>query len=325
MPEGINNVLRRNLFHALDTGDLQQAALLLERLKQEDPLSVETRGMELDYLLRSRRLPEAKTVADQLVQLYPKSPRIHYLAGQVAYQQKEYQLAAERFRESYHIRDHWRSSLWLAKSLTQLGELDEAASLFESLLPEHAECYRDLAWLYERREQYDRALAAIESYLHDHPENEWAKAQRLRLKARTMDPSVLISETRDLLEFGEEPAESVVPQYLEALFRTGQMAEVRQFIAQRRSAFNPQLATGTGWICYRYQAYDLAVELFMSAFGTNRGNMKFLSALEFAASRSGGLTDLIRLYESHVAEDGRLFGRLHKLRRRATEVPDNRR
>jgi tetratricopeptide (TPR) repeat protein len=243
---------------ALDSGDLDEAAKVLERLKDEDALSVETRGMELDYLLRRGALREARTLADQLVQLFPSSPRIQYLAGQLSYRTKDYRLAAERFRESYRTRPHWRSSLYLAKSLTQLGEFDEAERLFQSLLPEHLECYRDIAWLHERKKDYGRALAAIEAYLQHFPQDEWAAAQRMRLQACTMDPADLVNETQQLFEFGEQLDEAIVPQYLEALFRLGRISEVREFISERRAQFTPQVAVGAGWICYRCQAHDLA-------------------------------------------------------------------
>lgn len=323
MAEGIKLVLRRNMSAAMGAGDLSQAALILERLKEEDPLSVETRGMELEYLLRTGRLREARVVADQLLQTFPASPRIHYLAGQVAYRLKDYKEAAERFRESNRIRHHWRSSMLLAKSLTQLALFDEAASIYESLLPDHPECYTDLGWLYERREDYGRALAAIETCLKHDPDNQWAQAQRLRLRARVMDPAELVRETDQLLEFGEELAEAIVPQYVEALFRTGRPAELRNFISQRRATLRPQLAAATAWVCYRYQAYDLAFDLFTTAFPANVTNVKFLSAMEFAATRSGRIAEIIRLYTAHASEDRRLFGRAQKLSRRSSSNPSD--
>jgi tetratricopeptide (TPR) repeat protein len=305
------------MLSALKKGDLSEAALLLERLQQEDPLSVSTRGLELEYLLRCERLREASSLAEQLLRLFPSSPRIHYLAGRVAYRRKEYRQATECFRESLRIRPGWQSSWYLAKALTQLAEFDEAALLLEALLPDHPECYQDLAWLCERQEKPEAALAALENYLRAFPQSEWAKAQQVRLRARIMDPQELVNETRSVMEFGEELAESLVPQFLEALFRTGQLAQARQFLAERGRSLSTQGAASSGWTCYRYQAFDLAMDLFVPAFAAQRGNVKFLSAIEFAAARSGRLPELIRLYETHAGDDRRLFGRLRNLKRRA--------
>ncbi len=316
MPEGYKTVLRRNLSQALGKGDSDEAALVLERLKEEDPLSVETRGLELEYLLRSERLQEAVTLADGLVKLFPRSPRIMYLAGRVAYRSKQYAAAEERLRESHCIYPHWRSVWLLGKTLTQQGKLDEAHTILESLLPEHAECYLDMAWLWERKQEYGRALDAVESYLREHPNNAWAQSQRVRLRARALDPQQLVEEADALLGLGEELPESVLPQYCEALFRTGQRAEVQQLIGERRRGLGVRLATSIGWTCYRFQAYDLAFQLFVDTLATNRGNAKFLAALELAATRSGRIAELISLYETHAPQERRLYGRLHHLRRR---------
>jgi tetratricopeptide (TPR) repeat protein len=318
MAKAIKSVLRRNLAGALSRGDLRQAKLLLERLQEEDALSVETRGMELEYLIRSRRLQEAQVLGDQLRQWFPASPRIQFLAGQVAYQSRDYRAAAERYRESFRIRPHWRSSLALAKTLTQLGEFDEAARILESLLPDHPECHRDLAWLHERRGDIQRALDAIGAYLNARPDDQWAKTQQVRLRARVMAPEELVSEAREMMEFGEELTESVMPEYMEALFRTGRPDEVRQYIAQHRSSMSPQVVARAGWTCYRYQAYDLAWELFLASFDGSCANVKFLTAIEFAAIRCGRVAELIRLYESRALQNRRLYGRLHGLRRRAS-------
>lgn len=316
MAEGFKTVLLRNLSGAFAVGDLSQAALILDRLREEDPLSVETRGMQLEFLLRSGKLTEAQTLAEQLLQLFPASPRIQYLAGQVAYQVRDYGLAAERFRESYRIRNHWRSSLALAQALTQLGEFGEAALIFDALVPDHPHAYRHLAWLYERQGDYTRALAALDSYRKYYPENESVLGQQARLRARLMDPAELISETQELLELGDEPDESLLPQYLEALFRTGQAAQARTFIEQRREQLRGRAGVGAAWVCYQFQAYDLAYGLFVTAFAANQRNAKYLSALEFAAGRCGRLPELIQLYRQHAPLDKHLFGRLRRLERR---------
>ena len=318
MQQSFKAVLRRNLAQALGGGDFEQAALLLERLKEEDPLSVETRGMELEYLLRSGRVAEARVLAEGLLKLFPRSPRILYLAGRVAYGAKQYGVAEERIRESHSIHPHWRSLWLLGKTLTQQGKFDEAESVLESLLPEHSECYLDLAWLWERRQDYGRSLDAVEAYLRHYPQNTFAQAQRLRLRARALDPQELVEEAEALLGLGEQLPEPVLPQYCEALFRTGQRSRVEQLVGEGRGGFSVRLAASVGWSCYRFAAYELALELFVDAFEANRGNVKFLSALELAGTRSGRLPELVSLYEAHASQAKHLYGRLHNLRRRCS-------
>ena len=59
----LKNVLVRNVQQALRRGDLEEAAAALEHLRAEDPLSVETRGLEVEHLLAAGRLDAALSVA----------------------------------------------------------------------------------------------------------------------------------------------------------------------------------------------------------------------------------------------------------------------
>src|SRR5437867_12740369 len=108
-------VLRENMRRALNQARLQDAEEILTRLKDEDPLSQETRGFELELCLNSNRIAEANTLAQQLCRLFPESGRIFFLAGKVAYRLKNYKEAEARFRESHRIYSHWRTQYWLGK------------------------------------------------------------------------------------------------------------------------------------------------------------------------------------------------------------------
>src|SRR5207249_7887387 len=114
------------MWRALSDGRLQDAEEILNRLKQEDPLSQETRGFELELCLNSNRLAEANALARQLCRLFPQSARILFLAGKVAYRLKDYKEAESHFRESHRVYPHWRNQYWLGKTLTQSGHLAEA-------------------------------------------------------------------------------------------------------------------------------------------------------------------------------------------------------
>jgi tetratricopeptide (TPR) repeat protein len=316
-PPPIRAVLRRNLWQALHSGAYDEAEGILARLKDEDPLSIETRGLELEYLLRRGRLEEAEALAGQLLELHPGSARLHYLAGQLAYRCKDYARAQRHFRESLHLHPHWRTRRLLAKTLTQAGGLDEAEAVLLSLLPQRPECLLDLAWLYERRGDEGRALKTLEDHLERRPQDAFARSQRLRLRARLMEPGELLDEVDTLLELGEEVPAEVLPVWLEALLRTGQGGRAREFLRQRRSALDARAAASMGWACYRLQAYDLAFELFLASFPGNRGGAKFLCAMESAAARSGNVATLIDFYKAHAEHDKKLYGRIKTLQHRS--------
>jgi len=129
MVDDLKTVCCRNLFKALSRGERDEAAVLLERLREEDPLSVETRGFELKLLLRGDKLQETERLAGQLVEQFPSSPRIPYLAGRFAYRRRDYHRDEERRTESHRLCANTYCRRFLGKTLTQLGRFDEAESI----------------------------------------------------------------------------------------------------------------------------------------------------------------------------------------------------
>jgi hypothetical protein len=122
MTRPIVETLRRNLRQALSKGRLHDADEILERLKNEEPISRETRGFELEYFILENRFVEADDLAQQLCVLFPDSGRILYLAGKLSYRLKRYEEGASRLRESNRIYPHWSTQHWLGKTLTQTGQ-----------------------------------------------------------------------------------------------------------------------------------------------------------------------------------------------------------
>ena len=313
--DSVTKVLRRNLQQAMRGGNLEQAAELVERLQQEDFLSLETRGLTLEYLLRRGDLDGAAVLVTQLLELFPESSRIHYLAGIHAYRQKRYPVALERFRESDLMHTHWKSRHWLAKTLTQMGRMEEAEPILLKLVEKHARCRSDLAWLYERQQRFPRAIEILERHLKEAPNDRFAQDQLQRLRARDLTPEGLQEEVDTLTELGEEIPEQIMPEYLETLLSTGQGGVARSFVAERLTSLQPGLAGKMGWVCHHHLAYDLAMDLFLQAFPEQRENYKFLSALEAAAIQCQRVAGLVAYYETHAQEDKRLYGRMKRLMR----------
>lgn len=308
-------VLRYNLNRALRANELEKAEALLEQLKSTEPLAMETRGLELDYLLRKQEWAAAAKLAQQLVSLFPGSGRIQFSAGQAAYRQKNYGAAVQCFRESMRLFPHNLSQQWLAKTLTQLGEFDEAESLLIALATNSAKAYLDLAWLYERKQQYERALEYLARHLEAAPDDHFALAQQQKLRARQMQPEHLVAEVDTLLEYGEAVSEEILPEYLERLFTTGQAAKARQLISDNAATWPARLADRVAWACHKLQIYDLAYDLFLVNFTAQRRNFKYLSALETCAKRCLRVAALIAFYEQHAVDERALYGRIRILQR----------
>ena len=301
---------------ALSGGRLSEASDILALLKREDPLGRETRGFELEYLLAADRLADAESLAPQLCQLFPDSGRIWLLAGRLAYRQKRYEDAENCFRESNRVYASDHAQHWLGKTLTQTGDWDQAESLLNSVRHRYDSALMDLAWLHERKGDIDAAIAAYDAYLAMHPEHAFASEQRVRLKARGLEPGTLIEEVERLSEFGEEIPDSLYAEYIEKLLETGQGQRVREEVRARLGSVNAKLGSKIAWSCYRAQLFDLACDLFIKFISENLANFKYLNALESGAAKCNRLEELIEAYNKIAPSEPKLYGRVKSLTNR---------
>jgi tetratricopeptide (TPR) repeat protein len=316
MHKRLLQVLRRNFRQALNRRQLAQAAEVLERLREEDPLSVETRGMALEYMLWAGRREEGAALLSQLLRSFPDSARIHYLAGRLSYQEKDYRAALRHFTESLRIHPSWRTRRWLGKTHSQLGQLNEAEALLVELAPRFPAVYVDLAWVYERMDDVGRALACLEAYVDDHPKDAFAKAQRLRLRARASSPEDLVEEVENLRALGDDIPSELATTYVQRLLETGQGTEARRFIDESSDRLDRRAATLLAWVCYHLQAYDMALQLFSIALPAHLRDYKYLCAFESAAVQCHRIGEVIEHYAEHVEEEKTLHGWIKNLRRR---------
>jgi tetratricopeptide (TPR) repeat protein len=313
MPGPVVVALRMNMFRALAENRLKDAEDILLHLRREDPLSQETRGFELELLLNSNRAAEADALARQLFRLFPDSARIAFLAGKSAYRLRHYDEAEDHFRESQRLYPHWRTQQWLGKTLTQSGRFAEAEALLLRIHEQMGGASLDLAWLYERKGDLETALRLCEEYIAAHPGQPYAEQQRVRLKARMLEPEALIEEVGALADLGEDVPPMLFPEFVQRLFETGQTEEARAKVAGRIRTLDATAGSRVAWVCYRARAYDLAFTLFVAHLRSNLSYFKYLNALEAAARRCARVPDLAEAYTALLPEAPHLHGRLKKL------------
>ncbi|MGH8499100.1 MAG: tetratricopeptide repeat protein [Methylococcales bacterium] len=308
-------VLRRNLKQSLRNRQLCESEDLINQLKTEDPLSLETRGLELEFLIARENWPHAQKLAEQLQRLYPESARIRFLNGRLEYRHKRYDAALYFFEESNRLHPHWITQRWLGKTYTQQGKFEHAEALLLSVLDNQLAVDLDLAWLYERSDQPFRALTYVQSYLEKHPDEPFAKQREIRLKAQTMQPEILSSELSLLLELDEDLPPGMLPAYLNYLLESGQTQSARDFLSKYQVRLDRNTGTSLAWVCYKLQAYDLAMDLFIQALPDKIHDVKYLSALESAARHCNRIAELIPYYENEAVQEKRLYGRIKRLRK----------
>jgi hypothetical protein len=204
----------------------------------------------------------------------------------------------------------------LGKTCTQLGLFEEAEAMLIDLPTAHPQVGLDLAWLYERRDDPQRALQYLNDYLAWRPEDGFAKTHRLRLQATTLSPGALVEEVDGLMELDEPVPLGLLVPYVQRLLETGQSAAAREFIAQQRPHWEAQVAASVAWVCYHLQAYDLALWLFLQGLPTHAQEYKYLSALEKAAVHCQRVDEVIEAYEALAADEKHLYGRIKTLEKR---------
>jgi len=308
--------LKRNIKLSLRQKDLTRTKEGLEELKRLDLLAKETRGLELEYLIDIEHFQEAGTLATQLVNLFPASSRIQFLAGRLAYRQKDYARALPFFEESYRLHPSWRSEWFIGKTQTQAGNFDAAEPLFLRLISEHPTCLKDLAWLYERKNELARAQSVVNQYLRNFPRDAFAKQQLQRLQAHALPVADILDEVETLCSFDEDIPVALLTEYVETRLTRGEGDALRKWLLPRIEKMNAREAQSVGWVCYRLNAFDLSFELLLKNFTAQSGNFKYLGALESSAEKSGQVERLIELYEQYADEDKRFYGRIKRLARR---------
>ncbi len=313
MSHALNKVLQRNCLASLRKHDFERASSLLAELRDEDPLSVETRGLELEYMICRKNYDEARPLADQLVHLFPGSARIHYLAGRLAYAQRRYSDAASLFRESQRIYPHWFTQLFLAKSLTQKGDFDEAEAFLNQLVGDHPTARRDLSWLHERQGNYRRACQEMDEVVQAFPDDEFARKSQQRLRGLCLAPEEIVHELESLRELGETVDENLLPQFVDGLLRTGQGDEARQLVRDSLHDLATPTVLRIAWLCYRLQAFDLSFELFCRALDQRSRDVKMLTALETSARHCNRLAELATRYRELAEQEPHLYGRWRKI------------
>jgi tetratricopeptide (TPR) repeat protein len=310
-------VLKRNIKQWIRQSDWSRVVDGLEELKQIDPLTVATRGLELEYLLAAGHKQAAQALAQQLVNLFPASSRIHYLVGQLAYRQKNYSQALAAFEESHSLYPHWRTERYIGKALTQSGDFEKAEPILVRLIDKQPLCLLDLAWLYERQQHCAKAQTFIEQYLHHVPEDAFAKQQLQRLQARVLSPEQVLEEVQALVDFDQPIPIGLLSEYTRIRLAHGEGVAVRQWVMERLPEIDNKDALQLGWLCYQLKVYDLAFELFVKDFAAQYEHYKYRAALELSAERGGQLIRLVEIYEQYVETDKRFYGRVIRLKKKS--------
>jgi tetratricopeptide (TPR) repeat protein len=313
MGKDVASVLRRNLRVALRSGNAEAAEDLLDRLRQEDPLSQETHGFELQALVCFGDPGEAVKLAASLGERFADSATIQFWSGRAYYKARHYDQAEACLRESARLFDQPETTRWLGKTLTQRGRFAEAEPLLLRLAETSTAAHGDLAWLYERMGDDTRALREAELALRALPGNDFYHQQVERLRARMTEPAELADEVQALADLGRDISDPVFLEYVAELVRNGRGDQARPLILERLPRLPMHAVRSLAWTLHKLSVYDLAFELFVRVLPIATKDVRLLSAVEKAARESSRIEDLVRIYGDLAQSDRRFYGRIRKL------------
>ncbi len=306
--------LERNLICVLRRGQLEEAKSILRKMQAEAPFARETRILELELLLKEKKLSDSNRLAKDLIKLFPDSSRLFKLAGEAAYQMKEYKDALAHFEEAHRLFNHSEIQLWIGKTLTQLGLFAKAQPLLESIAEQQPRAHQALGWLFERQGNLVRAIESHNHFLNLSPRNPYSQREVERLRAALLTPEDLQQEVTNLLDMGEKIPTSILRTYLKSLLQMGRNQQLRDLLAGPAKDLSSRELIDVAWAAYQAGAHDVAFDLFASQLNQGPTDFKIWKALETSAQILDRNEELIQIYESLCSEKPQLHTRIRRIR-----------
>jgi hypothetical protein len=110
----------------------------------------------------------------------------------------------------------------------------------------------------------------------------------------------------------------MVPSYVKRLLETGDRDAARVFIERNEAQWSSRTTTSVAWECYKLQAHDLALRLFLRVLAEKADDPRTLNVVEAAARRCGREADVVARYAELAPDCKQLYGRIRRLQRRTS-------
>jgi tetratricopeptide (TPR) repeat protein len=149
-----------------DRGDRDGEIAVYREILEHEPGQEATLLALAEALIQANRLDEAVPVLEQLEQAHPDDLRTVLRLGFLQFERRDYEAARGRFERALELNpEQYEVAYFLGVTLRRLDLLDEAIAAFERV-PESHERYPEartqIAGIYEKRGEYDRAIAEVE-------------------------------------------------------------------------------------------------------------------------------------------------------------------
>lgn len=166
----------------LESGDQEQAVMVLERQLATSPESEVTRRQLLLTYRQTGQFSEALAIAKELKRMNPDSVDPILLEGMLFMDQQDFSSAEEAFSEVIDLAsDNTSAYSGLAAVAIARGNLSRAEEIYQTSLkfqPEHLDTLINLASIQMKSDQNDVAVVTLEKAVESHPDTV---SPRLRL------------------------------------------------------------------------------------------------------------------------------------------------
>ncbi|MCB1053680.1 MAG: tetratricopeptide repeat protein [Acidobacteria bacterium] len=308
----IAKVQLNRLKRLIQAHDFSEAQDLLQNLKTQTPSDPALLGFEIEIQMARGDLKQAMDLAKKATHLHAESPHLLLICGKAAYRNRDYKQAQTWLESSFALYPNWQNQYWLGRTLTQLGQFDLALDYLTSVLVKAPFAAIDLAWLYQRMKKPEKALAVLESFLNQQPDDERALKMKLALESQLASPEELEQEVEALAAWGEKvPVEWLISR-MENLVSARDRKAVLELLDQHQEALSKE-ATQLGWIFYHGDLLDLALDQFLKQDHPRLTYHPLLGAMERCARACDRVDQLVAWYKLFLKTFPNIHGRIKNL------------
>jgi len=193
-----------------DRGDRDGEIAVYREILAFDPDHQGTLLALAEALIQAERLAEAIPVLEEVERAHPNDLRTVLRLGFLEFERRDYEAARRRFERALALNpEQHEVSYFLGVTLRRLDRTDEAIAIFAGVPETHErfpEARTQIAGIYERRGEYDRAIAEVER-ARSHGEARPLDLYVASLRSRAGDFVGALAFLEELLEASPDDAE----------------------------------------------------------------------------------------------------------------------
>lgn len=300
----------------------EEAEVELREALEEAPEDALVKSSLADLHMRRRNLFEARVLAEEVLAADPQDARAMTVLGMTCFKEKNFEEALELFAQA-SVRDSGAFlAVQTARTLKELGRLDEALETVDSVLASKSNSallLKEKALILTRMRRSGEALRVYQRLSELAPGDRFVRKEILRLQSLDRPGQEVVSELRAVtrMESGKNDAQlhAVLGQKLK---ETGQ---VREAVAEYRTASelepdNLYFLKQRGFCHYRAGDLAEAEECLAEAFKRDPSDFIVRKTLERICSKRGRLRDFLALLEEALRlhpENKKLLGPIARI------------